>query len=182
MSQPGIKLNQSQDIDGHPIKLIHKKSFREVYDDGNYIVKKTKPDAFDFETYKRFQLDNPWAVKVHSFEDGVIVMDKVVGHSWEEFIEYATPTQLWNLCVTFRNEMVKSFFDFIGHKYVDANERIFFNADATHGNLIMQGDKPMFIDPDGYCSFPWDMFVLKIGEHNTQWFNHYLHNAHRNDK
>ncbi len=112
----------------------------------------------------------------------MIVMDKIEGHSWDEFRQYATQTQLWNLCVTFRSEMVKSFFDFLGNGsngYIDGNQRVFFNADATHGNLIMQGDKPMFIDPDGYCFFPWDHFILKVHEHNTEWFNHYLYEAHR---
>ena len=109
-------------------------------------------------------------------------MDKIEGHSWEEFIQYATPTQLWNVCVTFRSEMVKSFFDFLGKNYVNGNQHVFFHADATHGNVIMQGDKPMFIDPDGYCSSPWDQFILKVHEQNAQWFNEYLYWAHRNDK
>tara|TARA_B100000035_G_C20965822_1_gene538697 strand:- start:192 stop:713 length:522 start_codon:yes stop_codon:yes gene_type:complete len=163
------------------LKLIHKKQHREVYEDGNYIVKKTTSDAFDFDMYRRFQLDNPWCVKVHSFEDGVIVMDKVLGDSWWRYVRRSTPTQLWNICFTFRNETVKSFFDFMGSTYIeDANQLVFFNADATEGNLIIQGDKPMFIDPDGFCRQSWDIFILKVLEHNNHWFNLYVHYAHRN--
>ena len=178
----GIKLNQFLDIDGHPIKLIHKKEHREVYDDGKYIVKKTKPNAFNFETYKRFQLDNPWCVKVHSFEDGIIVMDKVEGITWQQYRTQVTKDQLWNICVVHRNTVVKSFFDFIGKTYVDANQPVFYHRDATYGNLIMQGDKPMFIDPDGTVTMPWDMFLQRCGEQTQQWFNEYLYWAHRNDK
>ena len=150
-----------------------------MYEDGKYIVKKTLPDAFDFETYKRFQLEYPWAVKVHSFEDGVIIMDKIEGHTWDEFHQYATKDQLWNVCVKFRNETVKNFLDFAGFDYIDPSQHIFFNGDAKHANLIMQGDKPMFIDPDGFVWETWDRFVLKISEHNTQWYNQYLLRAYR---
>ena len=185
MSQPGIKLNQFQDIDGHPIKLIRKTNKEDVYEDGNFIVKKKffnelrSRNAFDFETYKRFQLEYPWCVKVHSYEDDGIVMDKIEGHTWDEFHQYATKDQLWNVCVKFRNETVKNFLDFAGFDYIDPNQHIFFNGDAKHANLIMQGDKPMFIDPDSFRFETWDRFILKVNEHNTEWFNHYLLRAHR---
>ena len=122
----------------------------------------------------------------------MIVMDKIEGHSWDEFRQYATRKQLWNLCVTFRVEVVKSFFDFLEDNnvparplqrdWIDGNQRVFFNGDGTHGNLIMQGDKPMFIDPDGFYRAKWDRFILKVHEHNTEWFNHYLHEAHRSSR
>ena len=109
-------------------------------------------------------------------------MDKIVGHKWTEFIKFATTEQLWYVCVEFRNQTVKSFLNFTGLNYIDPKkDRIFFNGDATHANLIMQGDKPMFVDPDGFKFETWDRFVLKISEHNIQWYNHYLLRAHRND-
>jgi len=185
MSQPGIKLNLSLDIDGHPIKKIYSKAGTEIYEDGKYILKRRSPDSFDFETYKRFQALNPWCVKVHSFDDGMIVMDKIEGVKWDQYRLKASCQQLWDICVTHRNVVVKSFFDFMPKdnsthvNYVDANTRIFFHQDAVHGNLMMVGDKPMYFDPDGSCKYPWDMFIQKIQYQTTQWFNEYLYYGHR---
>jgi len=112
-------------------------------------------------------------------------MDKVEGITWQQYRTQVTKDQLWNICVVHRNTVVKSFFDFIGKTYVDANQPVFYHRDATYGNLIMQGDKPMFIDPDGFHRAKWDRFILKVHEQNTEWFNHYLQEAHRasrNDK
>ena len=118
-------------------KLIHKKDFREVWDDGKYIIKKTKPDAFDFETYKRFQEQNPCLVKVHSFEDGIIVMDKVPGLYWSDYAtrhadrNYQQPKikELWYICITHRYALWKRYFEFMEAKEVDPRQKVFFHAD-----------------------------------------------------
>ena len=181
MSQPGIKLNQFQDIDGHPIKLIHKKDNREVFVDGNYVIKKTAPDAFNFPVYEKFQKENPCFVKVHSFDDGVIIMDKVEGIMFQQWAKTTTVDNLWHVCFTHRLELYKSYFDFFGRRDIHANDKLFLHNDGVPGNVIIDSNNnPTYVDPDGTIQLQWDMFLQKINEHQLVWQNDYNFFAHRN--
>lgn len=164
-------------------KLIHKKDFREVYDDGKYIIKKTLPDAFDFETYKHFQEQNPCLVKVHSFEDGIIIMDKVHGVYWTDYRKQAKMDELWYICNTHRYALWKRYFDFMVRNKdtteIDPRQRIFFHADGVPGNVIVNNGQPTYVDPDGTCWMQWDMFLQKLNEHHFVWWNEYTNIAHR---
>ena len=109
-------------------------------------------------------------------------MDKVIGVPWQEYRMTVSKHQLWNICVVHRNIVVKSFFDFMGKDYIEPDEPVFFHREATYGNLIMQEHNPIFVDPDGTVTMPWDMFLQRCGEQTQQWYNEYLYWAHRNDK
>tara|TARA_B100001057_G_scaffold114976_1_gene113454 strand:- start:5256 stop:5858 length:603 start_codon:yes stop_codon:yes gene_type:complete len=161
------------------INLIHKKDNREVYEDGNYIIKKTAPDAFNFDRYERFQKDNPCFVKVHSFDDGVIVMDKVEGMMFNDYAKTATADNLWYICFTHRMELYKRYFDFHGKRDIHANDKLFLHADGVPGNVIVNNGQPTYIDPDGTIQLQWDMFLQKINEHHFVWQSDYTYYAHR---
>ena len=161
------------------INLIHKKDNREVYDDGKYIIKKTAPDAFNFEVYERFQKENPCFVKVHSFDDGVIVMDKVEGIMFNDYAKTTTVDNLWYICFTHRMELYKRYFDFVGKRDIHPDDKIFFHNDGVPGNVIVNNGQPTYIDPDGTIELQWDMFLSKITEHHFVWQNDYTYFAHR---
>jgi hypothetical protein len=178
----GLITTCSELIGTRQIKLIHKKDNREVYEDGNYIIKKTAPDAFNFERYERFQKDNPCFVKVHSFDDGVIVMDKVEGMMFNDYAKTPTTTvdNLWYICFTHRTALYKRYFDFHGKRDIHCCEPIFFHADGVPGNVIIDNNnKPIYIDPDGTIQIRWEMFLQKITEHHFVWQNDYTYYAHR---
>tara|TARA_B100000282_G_scaffold224749_1_gene167663 strand:- start:4198 stop:4785 length:588 start_codon:yes stop_codon:yes gene_type:complete len=165
-------------------QLIHKKGDREVFDDGKFVIKKTRPNAFDFETYKRFQEQNPCFIKVHEYDQqpdhGIIVMDKINGVSHQSWRQRATVDQLWYIAVTFRHEVWKAFYDFMEYEIVDPSQRVFFHADFVPGNLLMTDEnKPIIVDPDGCSWYGWDMFLQKLQEHNMVWWNDYNISAHR---
>lgn len=165
-------------------KLLSKREDREVYFDGKYIIKK-RPNLFlDVKSYNYFSKRYDWLVQVIDVSKNTIVMEKVDGEMFYDWRYTATPEQLYKICIEFKDKVWKSYFNFNTHntntRWIDANNKIFFNGDAVPGNVIISEGTPIFLDPDAWTWKPWDLFVQKIRQDDMMWFNEYVEYAHRN--
>ena len=160
-------------------KLIHKKEEREVYYDGQYIIKKMPTVWLDLDSYNAFRKLHPeWLVKIIDIDPNTIVMEKIEGQMFHEFRLDATPDQLYNVCIDFKDKLWKAYFDFnesrTGTRWIQSTQKMFFNMDASPGNVIIRDGKPVYIDPDAWTWTEWDLFIQKIRLDDMVWFNEYI--------
>ena len=80
--------------------------------------------------------------------------------------------------VDFKDKLWKAYFDFnesrTGTRWIKSTQKMFFNMDASPGNVIIREGKPVYIDPDAWTWTEWDLFIQKIRLDDMVWFNEYI--------
>lgn len=183
--------------------------------DGEYIIKtiqakNARPEGFDFESYKKFRSQgNDWLVEVFDYnkKTGEITMAKIEGYAIQdrehsEWRDKASYHELWDIFMTWRTSVIKTYFDFVFHKaaeykidctqknihssavelqwpLIDGNTKFFFHADLTPNNVIVQDGKPIAIDPESFGWVDYSDFLLRQNFLNEKWWMSYLGYAHK---